>query len=90
MRIVVNHVTRMTAPRICVAGVDPKALEDVRPTTTANNPITRELPREEGGPFGIGAVVELGSTQRVSTPPETEDHKVQDRECATRRAYGGR
>jgi hypothetical protein len=75
MRIVVNHVTRMSAPRICVAGVDVESLEHVRPTTRASDPITRSLLRAEGGPLRMGAVVELGATQPFPTPPETEDHR---------------
>lgn len=75
MKIVVNHVTRMKSPRICLAGVDTESLEHVRPTTSASEPITRDLLREQGGPFGMGAVVELGSTQAVPVPPETEDHR---------------
>jgi len=75
MRIVVNHVTRMKPPRICLAGVDMQSLEHVRPTTSASDPITRELLHEEGGPFEMGAVVELGYTRAIPTPPETEDHR---------------
>lgn len=75
MRIVANHVTRMSAPRICVAGVDIESFEHVRPTTPASDPITPDLLREEGGPFRMGAVVELGATQPAPTPPETEDHR---------------
>jgi Protein of unknown function, DUF488 len=66
---------RMKSPRICLAGVDMQSLEHVRPTTYASEPITRELLRQEGGPFEMGAVVELGSTQASPTRPETEDHR---------------
>jgi hypothetical protein len=75
MRIVVNHVTRMEAPRICVAGFEPHALQHVRPTTPPADPITRKLLREEGGPFGMGAVVELGGVASTPSPPEVEDHR---------------
>jgi hypothetical protein len=75
MRIVVNHVTRMAFPRICVAGVDPETLEHVRPTTTPMDPITRNLLRKRGGPFGMAAVVDLGAVVSEPTPPETEDHQ---------------
>jgi hypothetical protein len=73
--IVVNHVTRMAAPRICVAGVDPETLEHVRPTTPQNDLITRTLLREQGGPFGMGAVVDLGEVVAEPSPPQTEDHR---------------
>lgn len=75
MRLVINHVTRMTHPRICVAGVDLKTHEHVRPTTYRSDQITRELLREEGGPFGMGAIVDLGKVVPVPSPPETEDHR---------------
>jgi hypothetical protein len=75
MRIVVNHVTRMAAPRICVAGIDTNTLEHVRPTTPPSDLITRALLRTEGGPFGVGAVVDIGDAVAVPSPPETEDHQ---------------
>lgn len=77
MRIVVNHVTRMTAPRICVAGIDTEAFEHIRPTTPAYDPITRRLLREEGGVFRMGAVVDLGPVTPEPAPPESEDHRFQ-------------
>jgi hypothetical protein len=75
MRIVVNHVTRMAPPRVCVAGIDLETFEHVRPTTPPSEPITREVLREEGGPFGMGAIVELGSTTPRPSRPELEDHR---------------
>jgi hypothetical protein len=75
MRIVVNHVTRMSAPRICIAGIDGETLEHVRPTTPQTDLITRELLRERGGPFGMGAVVDIGPVVPDPSPPETEDHQ---------------
>ncbi len=74
MRIVVNHVTRMRAPRICVAGIDPQTMEHVRPTTPSTDLITRSLLRTDGGPFGLGAVVDLGALTADPSPPEVEDH----------------
>jgi hypothetical protein len=75
VQIVVNHVTRMEAPRICVAGFEAQELKHVRPTTPPTDPITRKLLREEGGPFGMGAVVDLGAVTSVPSPPEFEDHR---------------
>jgi hypothetical protein len=74
MKIVVNHATRMEAPRVCVAGIDPSTLEHVRPKTRSSDPIKRELLREEGGPFGMGALVDIGAVTPDPSPPETEDH----------------
>jgi hypothetical protein len=74
MRIVVTHLTRMEAPRICVAGVDPDTGRHLRPTTGPLQPLTRELLAEQGGPFALGALVELGDVTPEGDPPETEDH----------------
>lgn len=74
MKIVINHATRMEAPRVCVAGIDLSTLEHIRPTTLPSDPITRELLREEGGPFGMGALVDIGAVTPDPSPPETEDY----------------
>lgn len=60
MRIVITHLTRMEAPRICVAGIDTDAGGHVRPTTGRSHPLTRELLAEQGGPYALGALVDLG------------------------------
>ena len=73
MKVVINHVTRMKTPRICVAGFDPLGLEHVRPTTSRDDPLERDLLREEGGAFGMGAVVELGEVVPDPSPPEIEE-----------------
>jgi hypothetical protein len=76
MRIVVNHVTRMSSDsRICVAGIDAATFQHVRPVTPASDLITRTLLRENGGPFGSGALVDLGPVGGCPNPPETEDHE---------------
>jgi len=75
MQITVNHLTRMRESRICVAGIDAATLEHIRPTTRAEDPITRDLLRESGGPFGVGAVVELGPVTPWPRLPESEDHR---------------
>lgn len=74
--IVINHLTRMAHPRICVAGIDSETRTHVRPTTGPANPLSRELLADAGGPFEIGAVVELGETTPVPSPPEIEDHSL--------------
>lgn len=76
MQIVVNHVTRMRSPRICVAGIAQDALTHVRPTTPPEAPILRSLLRSEGGPFGPGALVDLGAVAPAGQCPEVEDHLV--------------
>jgi hypothetical protein len=64
----------MSGSRICVAGIDPDTRHHVRPTTPASDPIDRRLLDEEGGPFGIGTLVELGEVRANPSRPESEDH----------------
>ncbi|MGH2852725.1 MAG: dual OB domain-containing protein [Solirubrobacteraceae bacterium] len=76
MRIVVNHVTRMKDARICVAGLDAATFRHVRPVTSSKSAyMTRALLREHGGPFGTGALVDLGTVAACPNAPETEDHR---------------
>lgn len=74
-QIVVNHLTRMAGDHICVAGIDRETDTHVRPTTDASQPLTRKLLSEEGGPFALGAVVDLGETVPEPSPPEIEDQR---------------
>jgi putative nucleic acid modification protein with dual OB domain len=76
MQIIVNHLTRMkTQSRICVAGIERDTLAHIRPVTPPDDLITRTLLRDNGGPFGIGALVDLGPVTPQPNPPETEDHR---------------
>lgn len=77
MRIVMNHITRMSGDRICIAGIDPDETVHVRPTTPADDLITRALLQAQGGPLAIGAEVELGDVEPDGEPPELEDHRFQ-------------
>jgi hypothetical protein len=79
MRIVVNHLTRMVTPRICIAGIDPASSAHVRPVTPGGDRITRRLLRESRGPLAIGAEVELGEVEPDGSAPETEDHRFSTR-----------
>jgi hypothetical protein len=72
--IVVSHLTRMTYPRLCVAGISEEAKTHVRPVTAKTDLITRSLLAEEGGPLRLGARIGLGETTAVPNPPECEDH----------------
>lgn len=74
MQIVVNHLTRMAAPRICIAGIDPETGRHIRPTTPSTDPIERSMLDEEGGPFGIATLVDLGNVRANPSRPESEDH----------------
>ncbi|MDQ3647617.1 MAG: hypothetical protein M3433_03345 [Actinomycetota bacterium] len=74
MQVVVNHLTRMSAPRICVAGLDVDGARHVRPITRRADPLTRDHLTSAGGPFDLGAVIDLGRVKPNPDPPETEDH----------------
>jgi len=76
MQIIVNHVTRMTTEsRICVAGIHAATSRHVRPVTPSTDLVTRARLREKGGPFGVGALVDLGTVVACPSAPETEDHE---------------
>ena len=64
----------MGAPRICIAGLDPRNKKHIRPVTGRDRFIGRSLLRSEGGACEIGAKVELGSLIPRPSPPEIEDH----------------
>jgi len=64
----------MTGPRICVAGIDTATYQHIRPVTPPGDPLTRELLRENGGPFGAGALVDIGGVTACPDAPEMEDH----------------
>lgn len=76
MKIVVNHITRMEAGYICVAGVDLKQQKHVRPVLRGRLPST--LLKVHGGPFGMAAIVDLGNTAPAGSPPEIEDRAFND------------
>jgi len=79
MQIIVNHLTRMKGSRICIAGIAPATFAHVRPVTPPSDLITRNLLRENGGPFAVGTLVDLGEATPQPTAPETEDHRFHTR-----------
>jgi hypothetical protein len=74
MRIVINHLTRMHDGRVCVAGLDPHSGQHIRPLLPRGHLTQTSLTRF-GGPFGIGAAVEIGPVRYAGTPPELEDRE---------------
>lgn len=72
VRILVNHLTRMSFPAICVAGIDLDTGKHIRPTGRLR--LTRALLRAEGGPFDIAGLVDLGDVVPEGVAPEVEDH----------------
>lgn len=74
MRILVNHLTRMSPGYICVAGIDEETKKHVRPVLPYRRQLGTNLLWRNGGPFGLAAVVDLGPTQYVGSAPEFEDY----------------
>lgn len=70
MRLLINHLTRMQAGFVCVAGLDGNG-NHVRPVIAGRLP--RSTVSVEGGPFDLGTIVELGATAAVGSPPDVED-----------------
>jgi len=78
MQIVVNHLTRMQAGFICVAGVDFDARTHVRPTLGGAR-LTANMWGQLGGPFDVASLVDLGPTRPEGSPPEVEDQRFEPR-----------
>ena len=80
MQIVITHLTRMGDPHICLAGID-KKWKHWRPVLASRKsdedwkPDRRWL-RSEGGPFHLGAKVDLGDVRHEPVPPDVEDTVV--------------
>jgi len=81
LRIVVTDLTRMREGHICVAGIDLATGERVRPV---RDRLGAELLRTNGGPFDVGAIVDLGSCRPVGSAPEVEDVLFQPSRCVHR------
>jgi putative nucleic acid modification protein with dual OB domain len=89
VEILVNHLTRMSAPRICIAGIDTANQVHVRPITPPTDLLTRALLTEQGGPLAAGAVIDIGRSIPVGSPPETEDHRISSAELELVRMVDG-
>jgi len=72
MRIVVNHLTRMGAGYICVAGVDMQTGNHVRPVLP-DGPLPVDFLVRYRGPFDMARIVELGSVRSRPDKPHVED-----------------
>jgi hypothetical protein len=72
VEIVVTDLTRMHDGHICVAGLDHDG-HHIRPVLKRGR-LGKELASEYGGPFCVGAVIELGPTTPRPDRPEVEDH----------------
>ncbi|MEW6387193.1 MAG: hypothetical protein AB1491_06730 [Thermodesulfobacteriota bacterium] len=73
--IVINHLTRMSRGYICVAGIDLKTGEHIRPTVPRDRLSSRLLTRH-GGPFDIGNIINLAEIRPEPDPPHVEDRLI--------------
>jgi hypothetical protein len=73
MKIVVNHLTRMSEGHVCVAGIDPDTLRHVRPVLPASS-LTPAVLARHGGCFDIGHVIDIGPAMPKPQTPHVEDH----------------
>jgi hypothetical protein len=73
MRIVINHLTRMKPPYICIAGIDPRTSQHVRPVLTGGQQLTASLLACHNGPFELAEELDLGRVAPTGAPPEVED-----------------
>ena len=81
MLLLVTHLTRMQPGYFCVAGVDIETARHVRPVL-AQRRLPTQLLHRNGGPFELGAVVDLGVTRPVGAAPELEDHLFDPRRAS--------
>jgi hypothetical protein len=72
VRLLVTHLTRMREDFVCVAGIDTESGRHVRPLPVGSRMRIRDTSLG-GGPFEIGALIDLGLTRSCGTPPEIED-----------------
>lgn len=73
MEILVNHLTRMQPGFFCAAGIDTATGRHIRPVLRGRIPV--QFLATHGGPFAIGAVLDLGPVIPCGHAPETEDHR---------------
>lgn len=75
MRIVIDHLTRMTGAHICVAGFDETARRYVRPLPFGERLSVDDLAARRGC-FDLGSIVELGRCEPTPSRPESEDWRI--------------
>ena len=77
MRIVINHLTRMQRSFVCVAGLEPKTRQHVRPVMRRR--LSTDFLLQKGGPFEMAHEVDIGAVEKIGSPPEIEDHSFDHR-----------
>lgn len=72
MRLVVDHLTRMSGQFICLAGFDETSRCYVRPLLRGSRLTTDHLASGRGV-FDLGSVIDIKSVEPQPSPPEVED-----------------
>jgi hypothetical protein len=72
MQIIVNHLTRMQAGFMCVAGINTANNQHVRPVLRSR--LSVDLLALHGGPFGMASLIDLGQVRYCGSAPEVEDY----------------
>ena len=75
MQIVINHLTRMQPGFFCAAGLELKTGLHIRPLMEGG--LHTNLLAREGGPFELGAILDLGPTRFTGRAPEIEDRNFE-------------
>jgi len=73
MIVLVNHLTRMHAGHVCVAGIDLRTVRHVRPIPV-RDALSADCLARHGGPFDMARSVELGTSKAAPETPHVEDH----------------
>ena len=88
MQIVITHLSRTRAGYIGVAGVDVETHRFVRPTLWGR-PLGVQDVVPNGGPFDVGAIVELGDVRPTPSRPALEDCEFEPGAVVEQRALPG-
>lgn len=73
MPFVVTQLTRMRDGHVCIAGIDPDTGRHVRPVLPDHQRFPAAVLSRNGGPYELGALVDLGLTRPQVNRPEIED-----------------
>lgn len=77
MDIVINHLTQIAPGKVSAAGIYlPDQQIHIRPCPPTDLAFTKEMMVEEGGPFRVGALINIEAPQWNPHPPHVEDHIV--------------
>lgn len=80
MEIVINHLFCSAQGKVSVAGIFlPDAQTHIRPCPPTDISFSREMIKDRGGPFCLGAVIKMEKTKWQPRRPHIEDHIVESK-----------